>query len=120
MLSIIGILVIGFFAGAIAPQQRWSIMLNMIGAGAGFLIFEDQAVTNYVAGHVWFSISNQILAGIFFAAFYYGVKSTRGTFAKPEATAADDFAMEILKDRYARGELTTQEFEERREELDGR
>ena len=115
--SVIAILVIGFVAGAIAPMQRWSIILNMLVAAIGFLIFEYQAVNAYIAQEFWFSLSNQILAIIFFAAFYFGVKSARGSLVKDKSIGGD-FALEMLKSRYAKGEITTKEFEERKKELE--
>ncbi len=118
MASIVAILVIGFFAGIVAPAQKWPIILNAVIAAIAFTVFEYYAVTAYMQLEYWFSTVNQVLAVIFFAGFYYGVKSARGLWVKNDRKG-DSFAMDMLKSRYAKGEIGTKEFEERKKELEG-
>ncbi len=117
MASIAAILIIGFFAGVIAPAQKWPIVLNAIISAIAFAVFEYHAVTAYIEAKYWFSTVNQVLAAIFFAAFYYGIKSSRGLWIK-DKNAEDPFATDMLKSRYAKGEISTEEFEERKKQLE--
>ena len=78
--SIFAALVIVLCAGLIAPTQKWITALNMLVAAGAIGIFEYYAATAYIATHIAFFTVTQILAIIFLAAFYYSVKTVRGTF----------------------------------------
>jgi hypothetical protein len=79
-LAILVILVVVLAAGFLAPTQKWTMIVDMCIAGASMLAFEDYAVQSYFDGRALFFVVNQALAIIFFVAFYYAVKTVRGTF----------------------------------------
>lgn len=116
--SIIAILAVGFVAGILVPTQRWSIILNVCVGGFAFMAFEYYAVSAYGEGNTLFFLANQFLAVDFFIAFYYATKTVRGSFVHHKDNGTDNFAIDIVKDRYARGEITKEEFEERKKELE--
>ena len=80
--SLLALIIIAFFAGIIAPTEKWIIALNAAVAAVAVFIFEYYAVNGYIEAHYFFSFGNQVLAVIFFVAFYYGVKTVRGAFQK--------------------------------------
>ena len=77
--SIAAILVVGFFAAVLTPGQQWATLLDVVLAGGAFAIFEYYAADAYIKDHVAFFIVNQVLAANFFTAFYYAVKTMRGS-----------------------------------------
>lgn len=79
-LSVLFILAIVLAAGFLAPTQKWTIIVDVCLAGLAVLAFEDYAVQSYFHSQILFFVVNQILAIVFFIAFYYAVKTVRGTF----------------------------------------
>jgi ABC-type transport system involved in cytochrome c biogenesis permease subunit len=82
--AIILITVIAVAAGITNPRQRWVMVLDVAIALAGFLTFEYLAITTSRDGAGYFFWNNQILAVIFFSAFYLSVKTLRGSFLPQE------------------------------------
>ena len=81
--SIFAALTVAFFAGVMTPHQnKWVMPLNVLVAAAAVIVFEYYAVQAYLEGRVPFFAVNQILALVFFAAFYYATKTLRGTLTK--------------------------------------
>src|SRR3989344_614495 len=96
--SILAILVVGFFAGVIVPTQRWAIIMNACVGAFAFVAFEYYAVDAYGKGNEVFFLANQFLAIDFFVAFYFAIKTVRGSFVHHKKETPDDFAIDILKD----------------------
>jgi uncharacterized membrane protein len=115
-ISIIAILVIIACAGFIAPPQKFVIIMDMVVSVIAVIVFEYYAVRSYLSGNSSFFGANEILAITFFIAIYYATKTVRGAFLKA-GDDADDFSLEMLKSRYAKGEIDTKEFEEKKKEL---
>ena len=76
--SILAVLVLVLCAGLIAPSEKWTMILDMVMAGASLIVFEYYAVVSYRASSISFFIGNEVLAVIFLIAFYYAVKTVRG------------------------------------------
>lgn len=72
-------LVLAFAAGLTNPQSRWSIIMDTIVSGFAFIAFEYCAVTKFYDLTDSFFWTNQILAILFFLAFYYSIKTWRGS-----------------------------------------
>ena len=79
-LSILMILVVSFFAGMTNPFQKWVIILDTCIALAALIIFEQHAVTGYVSLVDPLFWVNQLLAVVFFFAFYFATKTLRSAF----------------------------------------
>lgn len=77
---IFAILIIGLFAGLTNPLQRWVAALDTLISLVALTTFEYHAVIGYTdLGDVLFWL-NQLLAIVFFFAFYFATKTLRGTF----------------------------------------
>lgn len=82
LISLAAIFMIVLLAGFISPGHKLVIAAHTIAAGFGMIVFEYYAVYAYVHLEGRFFAANQLLALIFFIAFYYSVKTFRG--ALPE------------------------------------
>jgi len=58
-----------------------------------------------------------ILIGIVLLIVWLGNQASGTSFSGPAATSGGKTAIEILKERYARGEIDKQEFEEKKRDL---
>ncbi len=78
--AVMGVLVIGLFAGMTSPKQKIIMITDVCIALIGSVVFEVTAVYSY-RSNVFFQpyfFFNQVLALIFFVATYLAVKSARG------------------------------------------
>jgi len=68
--------------------------------------------------NLWMILWWLVIAGIIFLAVY-GVVAlfTRGRLGQPPGSTAEHEPLRILKERYARGEISTEEYQRMREEL---
>lgn len=82
MVALSAIFIVVLLAGFIRPGHKFVITAHAIASGFGMLIFEYYAVYAYIRLEGRFFAANQLLACIFFVAFYYSIKTFRG--ALPE------------------------------------
>lgn len=79
-LAILIILAIGTIAGLTNPRQKLVMILNVSISTIAFMIFEYYATVAFRSYSLSnFFLLNQTLALIFFVAFYYSIKSLRGS-----------------------------------------
>ena len=77
--SVCAVVVVGLAAGITSPRQKWAMVLNVCVAALGFIVAEYYAITQSGLFEDLFFWANQALAMIFFSAFYYAVKTVRGS-----------------------------------------
>ncbi len=78
LVSLLGILVIGFSAAFTNPVTEFAPVLDFAVSAVGFAIFEYQTITGYAqAGPDMLFWINQVLAAIFLATFYLSTKTVR-------------------------------------------
>ncbi|WP_202318669.1 SHOCT domain-containing protein [Archaeoglobus neptunius] len=87
----------------------WWIPLLVI----GYLVYKD-AEKRGMNGLLWFILVVIPMLGIVFLLIYIVLRETKGEMAKTEKTP-----LEILKERYARGEITEEEYRRIKEEMEG-
>lgn len=80
-LSLVAIVLLTFLAGITNPKQVWLSFLNTAASLIGLVVFEYYAVKNF-ANFDNFFIINQLLAIIFFLAFYFSAKTLRGFYLR--------------------------------------
>ena len=79
-IAIFIILIIGTIAGVTNPNQKWVLYTNVSISTVAFITFEYFATITFTNNYLSaFFILNQVLALIFFVAFYYSMKSLRGS-----------------------------------------
>jgi len=78
--SVLAIVIVGLAAGLTNPRQQWVMVLDVCISVLGLVFFEYYAITQTATFEELFFWMNQLLAAIFFAAFYYSVKTLRGSF----------------------------------------
>ncbi len=76
--SLLFILILTFFAGLTNPKQKLVMVGDIIVSMAGFIVFANQAVTQFTGFFNLFFATNFILSVLFIIAFYLSVKTTRG------------------------------------------
>ncbi|MGH7246401.1 MAG: hypothetical protein ACREGI_05730 [Candidatus Levyibacteriota bacterium] len=78
------IILVGFFAGLTNPKQFWSSLFDVLASLFAFCMFEYYAVTVYLEHSITDSFAwvNELLAIIFFLAFYFSIKTVRGFFVE--------------------------------------
>lgn len=83
VVSVLGIMILGFAAGFTNPKQVWDAGINTGISAVGFLFFETIAVWSYqqsfntVEGERFF-LANIGLGLVFLIAIYFSVKTLRG------------------------------------------
>ncbi len=85
----------------------WWIVFLII----GYLVYRD-AESRGMNGVLWFILVILPMVGILFLIIYVIVRETSSSGTKRAG------ALEILKERYARGEITEEEYRKMREELE--
>lgn len=96
----------GFFGfGMIFWWVLWIIV--------AYLVYQD-AEKRGMNGLLWFILVLIPMAGIIFLLVYLAVREQQ----KSESTEEKSRALEILKERYARGEITKEEYDRMRKELE--
>ena len=94
----------GFFGfGMIFWWVLWVIV--------AYLVYQD-AEKRGMNGLLWFILVLIPMLGIVFLLVYLAVRESRAEERKSDA-------LEILKERYARGEITKEEFERMKREIEG-
>lgn len=79
-IAIFIILAIGTIAGLTNPRQKWVLYTNVTISTIAFMTFEYYATVSFTSYFFSdFFLLNQTLAIIFFVAFYYSIKSLRGS-----------------------------------------
>jgi len=86
----------------------WWLLFLLI----GYLVYQD-AEKRGMNGALWFILVILPMVGIFFLILYIIIRETT-----PEKRDRRQ-AVEILKERYARGEITEEEYKKMKEELEG-
>ena len=84
LFSIFGILILGIIGGFINPRQKVVIVISILVALGAFAFFEYYAVICDCSIIDPYFLTNQVLAMIFFAALYFGIKSLRGLLVSPK------------------------------------
>lgn len=74
--SLVSILIVDLAAALTNPRQRWIIIFDAVVAAVGLITFEYNSIVSYDTADPVFWI-NQILALIFFLAFYFSIKTIR-------------------------------------------
>lgn len=83
--AVLGILIIGLFAGLTSPQNKFAIIFDVVISLAGIFAFEATAVLTYTNwGADGYFVFNQFLALLFFVALYFSVRSARAMLKKSE------------------------------------
>jgi hypothetical protein len=77
--AILGILILGLYAGLTTPKHKWIMWGDVVLSVIGSIVFEVIAIDLYRTSRVVDSyfVFNQSLALVFFLALYFGVKTFR-------------------------------------------
>ncbi|MBA7483073.1 hypothetical protein ES707_18584 [subsurface metagenome] len=99
------------------PFFGWSTMLLwlLVFLVIGILVYRD-ANRRGMNGLLWFILVILPMVGFIFLILYLVLREPGGGQPVP----AGDTAMDVLRERYARGEIDEEEFRKRREELERR
>ena len=78
-LFIFAVIVVGLAAGLTNPRQQWVMILDVFVSVLAFAVFEYYALAIVFAFDDLLFWVNQVLAAVFFAAFYFSIKTVRGS-----------------------------------------
>lgn len=81
-LSIITIVILIFLAGLTNPKLVWITFVEVTISALGFFVFEYFAIFKFTNFSDLFFWTNQILALLFFFAFYFATKTLRGFYLR--------------------------------------
>ncbi|NLZ30427.1 MAG: SHOCT domain-containing protein [Methanomicrobiales archaeon] len=97
------------------PSPGWGMMLIWLPIFfvIAFLVYRD-ANRRGMNGLLWFILVILPMVGFIFLILYLVIREQGGVRPAP----ASDTAMDLLRERYARGEIDEEEFRKRREELE--
>ena len=97
-----------------SPFFGWGMMLLwlLVFLVIGFLVYQD-ANRRGMNGLLWFVLIILPMVGFIFLILYLVLREPGGVQPVP----AGDQAMDVLRERYARGEIDEEEFRKRKEEL---
>jgi putative membrane protein len=90
----------------------WMVFWWIIFLFIGYLVYQD-AEKRGMNGLLWFILVILPMVGILFLIIYVILREV-----SPRESEEHNKALEILKERYARGEITQEEFQKMREELE--
>jgi len=80
--SVLGIILLGIFAGLVNPKLYLVTLLNTMIATVALIAFEFYAIKSFTQQQSFFFVINELLAIIFLFALYYSTKTLRGTMSK--------------------------------------
>ena len=84
-ISILAVIILVAGAGITNPKRAWTAYFDLAVSSIAIIVFEYYGILTYSSSRSYtdsFFIVNQILAVLFLLAFYYSVKTVRGTMIK--------------------------------------
>ena len=90
----------------------WMIFWWVLFLFIGYLVYQD-AEKRGMNGPLWFILVILPMVGLLFLVLYVILRETT-----PAETKERNRALEVLKERYARGEITHEEYQKMKEELE--
>lgn len=73
--AMLGVVVIGIFAGLTAVRKKWIMFSDILISLIGSFVFEALAMQSYTEDHFMYFIFNQLLSLLFFVTAYLCVKT---------------------------------------------